>query len=135
MAPSTTSLGRRAFLRSATAAATLATVEVARSSSASAGHRGGDEHPVEAPKTVSLPDGIQPEGITSGPGTRFYVGSLADGRIVAGDLRDGTSSVLLKGAAGRSLRGLYWDRRTAPGLGRRQRGIRGARVCRERTDR
>jgi hypothetical protein len=112
MAPSTTSLGRRAFLRSATAAATLATVEVARSTSASAGHRGGDEHPVEAPKTVSLPDGIRPEGITSGPGTRFYVGSLADGRIVAGDLRDGTSSVLLKGAAGRSLRGLYWDRRT-----------------------
>jgi hypothetical protein len=112
MAPSTTSLGRRAFLRSATAAATLATVEAARSSTASAASRGGDEHPVEAPKTVDLPDGIRPEGITSGPGTRFYVGSLADGRIVAGNLRDGTSTVLLEGATGRQLRGLYWDRRT-----------------------
>ncbi|MBK6871168.1 MAG: hypothetical protein IPG94_07150 [Kineosporiaceae bacterium] len=61
---------------------------------------------------VTLPAGIRPEGITSGPGSRFYVGSLADGRIVAGDLRTGSSSVLLPGAAGRQLRGLYFDGRT-----------------------
>ena len=65
-----------------------------------------------APETVALPAGIRPEGITSGPGTRFYVGSLADGRIVAGDLRTGTSSTLLAGSAGRAIRGLFWDART-----------------------
>ncbi|RKT79879.1 hypothetical protein DFJ68_3357 [Terracoccus luteus] len=61
---------------------------------------------------IPLPDGIRPEGITSGPGTRFYVGSLADGRIVTGDVRAGRTTVLLPGATGRNLRGLYWDRRT-----------------------
>ena len=65
-----------------------------------------------APETVPLPNGLRPEGITSGPGTRFYVGSLADGRIVAGDLLTATSSTLLPGAAGRALRGLFWDART-----------------------
>jgi hypothetical protein len=65
-----------------------------------------------APETVALPDGIRPEGITSGPGTRYYVGSLADGRIVAGDLLDGSQSVLLPGAPGRQLRGLFLDDRS-----------------------
>ncbi len=65
-----------------------------------------------APETIALPDGIRPEGITSGPGTRYYVGSLADGRIVAGDLLDGSQSVLLPGAAGRRLRGLFHDDRS-----------------------
>ena len=55
---------------------------------------------------VPLPDGLRPEGITSGPGTTYYVGSLADGRIVTGDVRRGSSSVLLPGGAGRQLRGL-----------------------------
>ncbi|MGL5929761.1 MAG: hypothetical protein ACRCY8_12565 [Dermatophilaceae bacterium] len=64
------------------------------------------------PDTIALPDGIRPEGITSGPGTRFYVGSLADGRLVAGDLRTGTVGTLLPGASGRSLRGLFWDKRS-----------------------
>ena len=62
-----------------------------------------------APETVPLPDGIRPEGITSGPGTTFYVGSLADGRIVRGDLLTASVSVLLPGAAGRQIRGLYRD--------------------------
>lgn len=65
-----------------------------------------------APETVALPDGIRPEGITSGPGTTYYVGSLADGRIVTGDLVEGTVSVLLAGATGRSLRGLFHDDRS-----------------------
>ena len=66
-----------------------------------------DRRVVPAPETVALPDGIRPEGITSGPGTTFYVGSLADGRIVTGDLLGGVISVLLPGAAGRQLRGLF----------------------------
>ena len=73
---------------------------------------GGDRRARPAPETVRLPDGIQPEGITSGPGTTFYVGSLADGRIVTGDLLGGPVRVLLPGAAGRSLRGLYRDARS-----------------------
>lgn len=65
-----------------------------------------------APETVALPDGIRPEGITSGPGTTYYVGSLADGRIVTGDLLTASVSVLLPGAAGRQMRGLYRDPRS-----------------------
>ncbi|MBM6404426.1 hypothetical protein JQN72_09255 [Phycicoccus sp. CSK15P-2] len=66
----------------------------------------------KAPETVDLPDGIRPEGITSGPGTTYYVGSLADGRIVTGDLLAGTVGVLLPGAEGRQLRGLFRDERS-----------------------
>lgn len=62
-----------------------------------------------APETVALPAGIRPEGITSGPGTTYYVGSLADGRIVTGDLLAGTVATLLPGAPGRALRGLFHD--------------------------
>ena len=127
MAVSTTSLGRRAFLRSATAAATIATIELTAAGTATAhdrhrhrydDHHHGDHHDDHdrrrrrAPETVNLPDGLQPEGITSGPGTRYYVGSVSDGRIVTGDLLAATSSVLLAGATGRSLRGLQWDPRT-----------------------
>jgi hypothetical protein len=44
------------------------------------------------PAEVALPAGLRPEGITSGPGH--------------------TSKVLLPGATGRQIRGLYFDRRT-----------------------
>ena len=70
-------------------------------------------HARHAPDTVALPDGLRPEGITSGPGTTYYVGSVSDGRIVTGDLFAATASVvLLPAATGRSLRGLYRDART-----------------------
>ncbi|MEO5744974.1 MAG: hypothetical protein ABIQ53_10355, partial [Terracoccus sp.] len=59
-----------------------------------------------------LPNGIRPEGITSGPSGTYYVGSLADGRIVTGNVRTGTQRTLLQGAVGRSLRGLFHDDRT-----------------------
>lgn len=62
--------------------------------------------------TISLPAGLQPEGITSW-GSTYYVGSLNDGRIVTGSLlRSGGSKVLLPGAPGRQLRGLQYDFRT-----------------------
>ena len=67
---------------------------------------------VPAPETVPLPVGFRPEGITSGPGTRFYVGSVASGRILTGDLLTGVEGELLPALAGRSLRGLRWDART-----------------------
>ena len=61
---------------------------------------------------VPLPDGLRPEGITAGPGDTYYVGSLADGRIVTGDLSRRSSSVLLPGATDRQIRGLDHDART-----------------------
>src|SRR4051794_25413327 len=93
-------LSRRALL---TTAAASSLVALTAPSAVSAGRRS------PAPETVLLPDGIRPEGITSGPGTTYYVGSLADGRIVTGDLLAGTVATLLPGAPGRALRGLFHD--------------------------
>ena len=118
MADSTRSLSPDLTRRGAITLAAAATT-TALAAPAAAEARGRGHH---APATVPLPDGIRPEGITSGPGTRLYVGSLADGRIVTGDLRTRSVRVLLPGAPGRSLRGLYRDSRSglvwaAGGLG------------------
>ena len=72
------------------------------------GARQGDAFPA----TIALPRGLQPEGITSGPGTTFYTGSLADGRIYRGDLRTGRGAVLVRGEAGGMAVGMEYDRRT-----------------------
>ena len=52
------------------------------------------------PKTVPLPDGFQPEGITLGIGHTAYVGSLAGGAIYTVDLRTGAGSTLVPGMPG-----------------------------------
>lgn len=70
------------------------------------------DHRPSWPRTVALPVGFRPEGITSGPGAQFYVGSLANGAVVTGDLRTRRHRVLLTGAVGRAIRGLFYDRRT-----------------------
>lgn len=64
------------------------------------------------PKVISLPNGWQPEGIASGSGTSFYVGSLADGAIYAGDFGTGRGSVLVPGQSGLMAMGLYVDQRS-----------------------
>ena len=64
------------------------------------------------PDVIPLPDGFAPEGIAVGRGTTFYVGSLADGAIYAGDLRSGQGAVLAAGTPGRAIAGLYVDQRT-----------------------
>ncbi|MPZ96392.1 MAG: superoxide dismutase [Propionibacteriales bacterium] len=71
------------------------------------------ERPARAafPETIPLPDGFQPEGITSGRGLTFYAGSLADGRIFAGDLRTGTGEVLVEGTTGERAVGMQWEAR------------------------
>jgi sugar lactone lactonase YvrE len=57
------------------------------------------------PKTIALPDGYQPEGIaTNGP--TFYVGSVADGRIVRGSVLTGRVSPFVAGRTGDSTAGL-----------------------------
>jgi hypothetical protein len=78
--------------------------------SASASPAAGRAHGPAA-RVIGLPAGFRPEGITS-RGRTFYTGSLADGRIWAGDLRTGRGGVLLPGQPGRQLRGMQVDRRT-----------------------
>ena len=57
------------------------------------------------PKKIALPNGYQPEGIaTSGP--TFYVGSVADGRIVRGSVLTGRFSSFIPGRPGDSTAGL-----------------------------
>ena len=52
------------------------------------------------PDVIPLPDNFNPEGITIGTRHTFYAGSLADGTILAGDLRTGKSQVLVTGQVG-----------------------------------
>ncbi len=67
---------------------------------------------VTFPKNISLPNGWQPEGIASGNGRSFYVGSLAGGGIYAGDFGTGEGSILVPSQAGLMTMGLCVDQRT-----------------------
>lgn len=69
------------------------------------------DHQCHRLKAIALPDGLRPEGITSDGGSTFYVGSLADGRVVTGSLRTGATEVLVRGADGRMAVGTLFDRR------------------------
>jgi sugar lactone lactonase YvrE len=64
------------------------------------------------PDTIPLPNGFQPEGIASGNGTTFYVGSIPTGAVYRGDLQTGEGAVLVRAQAGRSSIGLKYDART-----------------------
>jgi sugar lactone lactonase YvrE len=66
----------------------------------------------EFPKIIPLPNGFRPEGIASGHGTDFYVGSLADGAIYKGDLRTGEGAILVPGQPGRVTVGVKFDKRS-----------------------
>lgn len=63
------------------------------------------------PKTIPLPDGFQPEGITLGNGHTAYVGSLANGSIYEVDLRTGAGSILVPGLGPIAV-GLDFDERS-----------------------
>ncbi len=64
------------------------------------------------PEVIPLPNGFQPEGIATGNGTTFYVGSIPTGAIYKGDLLTGEGDVLVPAQAGRSAIGLKYDSRT-----------------------
>lgn len=64
------------------------------------------------PDVISLPNGFQPEGIASGPGTTFFVGSVATGAIYQGDFLTGTGEILVEGQEGRSATGMKYDPRS-----------------------
>jgi sugar lactone lactonase YvrE len=61
------------------------------------------------PEVIPLPAGFQPEGIASGNGTTFYVGSIPTGEIYRGDLRTGEGEVIVEPPAGRNAIGLKFD--------------------------
>jgi sugar lactone lactonase YvrE len=64
------------------------------------------------PEVIPLPNGFQPEGIASGKGTTFYVGSIPTGAVYRGDLRSGEGEVLVPAQEGRSAIGLKYDDRS-----------------------
>jgi hypothetical protein len=94
----------------AVAAAVLLTTSVTESevdpAASQSGARGG-----ESLQTIPLPLGLQPEGITSDGESTFYVGSLADGRVIRGDLDSGDTEVLVPGVTGRVAVGMRFEDR------------------------
>jgi sugar lactone lactonase YvrE len=64
------------------------------------------------PDSIPLPNGFQPEGIASGTGTTFYVGSIPTGAIYRGDFLTGEGKILVEPHDGRSAIGLKYDPRT-----------------------
>ena len=62
------------------------------------------------PEVIELPDGWQPEGIASGPGTIVYSGSRATGDIIAVDVVTGGRELAVDAPAGRTAVGIEQDR-------------------------
>jgi hypothetical protein len=63
-------------------------------------------HSALLPKVISIPNGFRPEGLATGLGTNFYVGSQVDGAIYRGSLLTGRGAVFIPGTAGDTVRGL-----------------------------
>lgn len=70
---------------------------------------GGPGDKGKFPSVIPLPAGWQPEGIATGKGTSFYVGSLATGAVYKGDLRTGKGAQLVA-PQGKPAVGLKVDR-------------------------
>ena len=64
------------------------------------------------PEVIFLPNGFQPEGIATGRGNTFYVGSIPTGAVYRGDLRTGEGEVLVPAQDGRRAIGLKFDKRS-----------------------
>jgi sugar lactone lactonase YvrE len=64
------------------------------------------------PDVIPLPNGFAPEGIASGEGTTFYVGSIPTGAIYQGDFATGTGEILVQPQEGRSAIGMKYDPRS-----------------------
>ena len=74
-------------------------------------HQGKGKSKNKRPDVIALPNGFQPEGIATGRGSSFYVGSIPTGDIWKGSLRTGEGSRLVDAPDGRSATGLKVDRR------------------------
>lgn len=102
---------RRRCIGAALTLAVLSGSAAALAPSATAAPPAAVAHQSALPRVIDLPGGFRPEGITSGPGTTFYVGSVGTGAIYRGDLRTGEGRLLWQAKSGRSLRGLQYDAR------------------------
>jgi sugar lactone lactonase YvrE len=69
------------------------------------------KHKDRFPATIALPQEWRPEGIASGRGTDFYVGSIPQGAVWKGDYRTGQGAVLVPPHQGRNHVGLKYDKR------------------------
>jgi hypothetical protein len=93
------------FVRRTAGVAALLLAFTAGSAPAQA-DRGHDD----GPDRIDLPNGWQPEGITTDR-KHLFGGSLADGAIFEADPRSGDVDILAEGAPGRVAVGLDYDRR------------------------
>src|SRR5918997_6965154 len=64
-----------------------------------------------AQSSIPLPDEFRPEGIASGEGDRFYVGSIPLGAVYSGSYSTGEGDVLVPAHPGRNHIGLKVDTR------------------------
>jgi sugar lactone lactonase YvrE len=106
MSPDSTSDSRTAFDRR-TLLKTLSAAGLVGLGSTPVSARGASDR---FPDLIPLPTGFQPEGIVSGRGTDFFVGSLATGDVFRGDYRTGEGEVL--STEGSTAVGLSYDRRS-----------------------
>ena len=58
-----------------------------------------DHRSSHKPDVIALPNGFQPEGITTSKRHTFFVGSRDNGAIYRGDLRTGEGAILVPGAS------------------------------------
>jgi sugar lactone lactonase YvrE len=63
------------------------------------------------PKTINLPQGLRPEGITRGPGVRAFVGTLNGGGVVDVNVLTGQTRILVQPQDGRMATGLTYSAR------------------------
>lgn len=88
----------------------IAALVVPAAPAAASSNDHGDHHG-RFPDTIDLPDGMSGEGVATGAGNTFYAGSVPDGRIARGDLRQGTSEVFVAHPLTTSAAGLKADLR------------------------
>jgi hypothetical protein len=69
----------------------------------------GGHHHKNYPSKIALPDGFQPEGVTSAWGHRLYAGSLVDGAIWKGSAKTGKGSIFIEGTPGQQALGIHVD--------------------------
>ena len=67
---------------------------------------------VPFPESIQLLAGFRPEGIATGDGATFFVGSLADGAIYRIDLITGQGTIVVAGQPGHISVGLKYDSRS-----------------------
>jgi sugar lactone lactonase YvrE len=65
----------------------------------------------KGPEVIPIPNGFQPEGITTFGRDKFLVSSRATGAIYKGSLRTGKGRILVQGGTGRAATGIKVDRR------------------------